>query len=368
MKPLLGLVMLVKNEAQGIEETLASVIPFVDCMTILDTGSTDGTQHLIQACTKGSCRIVEEPFVDFSTSRNRALDLHGDATVFTIMLSGDDILLGGTALRAFLEDQRDTATEIFNVERQHGSDRFPTAIVQRTGTGWHYVGRTHEVLTKPGQFATVNIPSALVVRLNDGSPDQKRARWALDLEILGEDVSRNPADPRASFYRAQTLECLGHLREALDEYDRRANLAGWYEETYQAVFRSARVMQALSPLYSWDRIQSRYLQAYAIDPRRAEPLYAIAKKWFDEENHALAYLFASRAAALPKPGLALFVDTAIYEHRTADLLAVSAYYLGQRLSDAAVLDIGHRAAKKAADALPDDERVLKNLSFYLTTA
>ena len=44
----LGLVMIVKNEAQSINVTLASARPHIDFWTMMDTGSTDGTQRVIQ--------------------------------------------------------------------------------------------------------------------------------------------------------------------------------------------------------------------------------------------------------------------------------------------------------------------------------
>ncbi len=42
--PLLGLVMIIKNENATIEKTLESVKHDIDYWTIVDTGSTDGTQ------------------------------------------------------------------------------------------------------------------------------------------------------------------------------------------------------------------------------------------------------------------------------------------------------------------------------------
>ena len=97
---LLGLVMIVKNEAHGIRETLESFKPFIDRWTILDTGSTDGTQGIIRHVLDGiTGALHEEPFVDFATSRNRALDLHSDATTYTVMPDSDDRLVNGEALR-----------------------------------------------------------------------------------------------------------------------------------------------------------------------------------------------------------------------------------------------------------------------------
>ena len=45
-RPLLEFVMIVKNEAKSIVETIESVKPWVDRWTILDTGSTDNTVEL----------------------------------------------------------------------------------------------------------------------------------------------------------------------------------------------------------------------------------------------------------------------------------------------------------------------------------
>ena len=77
---LLAVVIMVKNEVDVIIPTLK---PFVDAgiqsFLVFDTGSNDGTQQKINAYFKESgilnAHIIEEPFVDFSTSRNRALDL-----------------------------------------------------------------------------------------------------------------------------------------------------------------------------------------------------------------------------------------------------------------------------------------------------
>ena len=44
----LGLVMIVKDEVQSIKQTIASARPHIDGWTLVDTGSTDGTQAAIR--------------------------------------------------------------------------------------------------------------------------------------------------------------------------------------------------------------------------------------------------------------------------------------------------------------------------------
>ena len=77
-KPLVVFVMVVKNEAGSIVETVKSVRDHVDRYLIYDTGSTDGTEKLAKdAFGAVQGRIVKGTFVDFGTTRNAALDEAG---------------------------------------------------------------------------------------------------------------------------------------------------------------------------------------------------------------------------------------------------------------------------------------------------
>ena len=104
-RPLICLVMIVRDEAKGIRETLRSVLQHVDRWLILDTGSSDGTQEIIwETLARVPGILVQEPFVDFGTSRTRALELAGEECVYTLMLSGNEVLRGGAELRRVAEE------------------------------------------------------------------------------------------------------------------------------------------------------------------------------------------------------------------------------------------------------------------------
>src|SRR5271166_505862 len=94
---LLTVVIMVKDEVNVIIPTLQ---PFIDAgitnFLVLDTGSTDGTQikarEYFDQCGFEHAYIVEEPFVDFATSRNRALDIAEQIftnTTFFLMLDAE---------------------------------------------------------------------------------------------------------------------------------------------------------------------------------------------------------------------------------------------------------------------------------------
>lgn len=353
---LIGLVMIVKNEAHGLEATLRSFLPAIDCWTILDTGSTDGTQDLIRRCLSHlPGTLVEEPFVDFSSSRNRALELHGEASIFTVMPDSDDRLNGAENLRSFCVSRLQAPDRSYGITMQFGDLAFMRAIVHRTACRPKYVGRVHECLDV---ITHITIPKVTLTQEKPAeSLEATQQRWRRDRTLLLEDVKDNPSNPRALFYLAQTYECLGEQNEAIFTYERRVALGGWREEVFMAKLRRARLL----PDENMKRLA--LLDAHAYEPRRAEPLFTLAQSTYSRQEHGLTYLFASRADAMAIPE-GLFVETDVYTWRAADLVSISAFYLSHALNDAHVFDVGRRAAEKALAACSGDPRVVQNHAFY----
>ncbi len=354
--PLLGLVMIVKNESKRIVEVLASYRPYIDTWTILDTGSTDGSQDLIRReLVDVPGTLHEEPFVDFATSRNRALALHGQDTVFSIMPNGD-VLSGGGDLRAFLEAHRLDHAGSYRVRISPGHYYHP--LVMRTGAGWHYKWRTHECAVGP--IAGPQIPGVTVVRDRGNRTDAEwRQRWERDLGLLNQDRVEDPADPRPYFYLGQTHECLGQHAQALAFFERRAEMGGYFDEVFEAKFRVGKMKAKIGR--PWPEIQQAYLEAYAHDPRRAEPLYEISEHWYGKEIHAVSRIFAVVAAETPKPPTDLFLDEDVYTWKAADRASISSFYAGHKKEARYWADI-------ALSWSPDDERLRSNRAFSVQSA
>lgn len=346
---LLGLVMIVKNEAHGIVETLQSFKPYIDHWTILDTGSTDGTQDLIHSTLKDiPGRLYEEPFVDFATSRNRALDLHGEATRYSIMPDSDDRLVSGKILRIFLEGQE----EDINISVRSGDHTYLLPLVRRTTKQARYTGRVHEYT--PQGVHTAPLAVQLTKEPKPISIEASKQRWERDIKILEEDLQTNPNDSRAAFYLAQTYECLGRINDAIKLYETCSTIATWTEEKFNAKLRRAKLIESNS---SWELAQQAYLEAHACSPDRAEGLFAIASYYHKQDQHALAYLFARAASELPLPTVSSFIDREIYTWKALDLVAVSGFYTSQK-------SVGRSAVTKAIAGRPDDERLRSNRAFY----
>jgi hypothetical protein len=362
---LLTLSMIVKDEEQTLARTLAGARPFIDRWVILDTGSTDGTREVIRRALAGvPGALHEEPFVDFSTSRNRALDLAGhagEATEFVIWLDADDELVNGAALRGFLEGERgriEADREAYYVRVEMGVC-FDSPRVLRSAAGWRFRGEVHEILTHPGRPPPAHrVPGVRILHQpGEVSVERSRRRWVRDAAVLGACVARDPGDARSAFYLAQTYLWLERYADAEAAFQRRIALGGWAEEIYESKAALARLAAARgSP---WPDVQARWLDAHAFAPHRAEPLHAIALHYDALGQHALTFLFARRGYELPLPLRdSLFVDEEVYTWKLADLVGSSAYWLGEHA-------VGEAAARRAVQHRPADERLATNLRFYL---
>lgn len=361
-KPLLTLCMIVKDESATLERTLRSVKPHIDRFVVMDTGSTDGTQDLVRRVMDGvPGEVPERPFVDFATTRNAALDACGEHTEFILWLDADDLLEGGAALRAFLEKRRHVggvAEEAYYLRVLAGI-HFDSARVLRASARWRFEGVVHEVLTAPGKPPpTHRVPDVLIRHDASGdSAERSRKRWERDVVLLSAALDADPTHTRAAFYLALTLRWLGRNEEALVALRRRVELGGWHEEVFFALLEMGHAARDLGR--PWPEVLALYLEAHAAAPHRAEPLHAIALHYDKEGAHALTLLFARRGYELPLPVHdRLFVDEDVYRFRLADLVGASAFWVGE-------FALGEEALRKALRHRPDDERLRKNLGFYL---
>jgi hypothetical protein len=105
---LINLCIMVKNGGDTFETVLRENLDLVDRWTVLDTGSTDGTQEVVRRVLGQAKRgqLFEEPFVNFRDSRNRCLDLAGTSCKYNIMLDDTYVVRGAGRLREFLEEVR----------------------------------------------------------------------------------------------------------------------------------------------------------------------------------------------------------------------------------------------------------------------
>ncbi len=362
MKPVVCLNMIVKNEAHVIRRCLESVLPFIDAWAIADTGSTDGTQSLIREILGDlPGELIERPWVDFAYNRNEALQLamkHGD---YALLMDADNELITDTAAvtAASLESWE---ADAYSVEFLLGETRYQQKLLVRLDVGWQWRGVLHEALYADGEVDHRLLSGLTVMERREGARSLRPAaeKYADDVAILIKGLKHEPNNSRYVFYLAQSYRDSNQIERALRNYLRRAEMGGWDEEVWYSLHQAALLSERLD--LDDDTIVGRYLRAYEFRPRRGEALMHLARFHRERNRWALAYLFAERAIATPRPDDALFVDESTYVWRSLDEYAIACYWTGRHRESATackeLLSSGH---------LPEEQRtrVTDNLSFNL---
>jgi len=367
--PLLVVVIMVKNEATVIKQTLQ---PFADSgvthFFVFDTGSTDGTQQTAQDfffennITNGI--VAEEPFVDFSTSRNRALALTKQAfpdATFMLMIDAEWYTSNVPGLLQFCEAAQYGTELAYLIRITDRNTSFYTTRLIRCSAQIEFEGVVHEWLNKPTH---VKVPADVYFYFNPAQRgcDKTRQRWIRDRDLLVKSYQQDPYNPRTVFFLAQTDTGLGDLESAYAFYYIRSQLKGGsVEEDYLSRYRMGEIAIYLSKtngMYPADLALKHYLDAFSVRPWRAEPLIKIAQHYWEMGNMHLCFLFARRACELPYPEEESFcVENTMYDFTRYDFLSACAYRIGE-------FQIGYHATLKALQASPDMAHLHNNLSLY----
>lgn len=366
--PLLVVVIMVKDEATVIEQTLQPYVDAqVDHFLVLDTGSTDATIEVTEAFFKKNNIkhgvIKQEPFVDFSVSRNCALDLARQEfpkACFLIMPDAEWIVQNPGGLMKFCDEHKnDVISDAYDMRilNWHNLDYFNPRLI-RSHSDAHFEFPIHEYLAVKTLGDTVPLDVYFSWNSTKLGQEKSNQRWHRDLKILTREYEKDSTNHRTVFYLAQTYDCLGDTDNAKKYYKQRAEMGGWYEEAFQGCYRLAQVHARCN---EWESALFFYLQAYSMCPHRIEPLVKIAQYYLSKDNFATAYLFAARATEVPYPADdKLFVERRVYDYDRYEVLTRAAWYIQE-------YEVGQSAAELALLGSPEEYREIakSNLSFYL---
>jgi glycosyltransferase involved in cell wall biosynthesis len=364
MKPKVALCMIVKNESHIIHECLNSIYKYVDYWIISDTGSTDGTQDIIQNFFKEKGipgELHQDEWKNFGHNRTLALR-HADGKAdYVWMIDADDKVEGnfvfpekmeadGYVLRIGKPDFSWWRTQIFKTESK-----------------WEYKGVLHEY-----PACSIKEQPVLMKLEGDYRVDARTLgarnvgisvieKYTRDAETLEKAMLDEPTNTRYQFYLAQSYFDSQQWEKAIDAYRKRAEMGGWAEEVYYSLYRIG-IARALLDR-PWPEIMSSLLDAYNYRPQRVEALVHISQVLRQKyDQPAAAFIFARQAAEAPFPQEEiLFVPDIVYKFHALDEVAATAFYAGRP-------EIGYLAAKKLLEEgrVPPDQvqRVENNFQQY----
>lgn len=352
------LAMIVKNEAHVIRRCLASVLPIISSWAIVDTGSTDGTQDIIRDFMKDiPGELIEREWVDFSTNRNQAVELAKSKADYIYTADADEELI--LAPTFSLPDLNEY--DLWHVNIVLGTHRYHRRALWRSSIPAKYVGVLHELLVIEGDYSIGSLTDCHILSMSEGSRSNDPEKYKKDAAVFEKSLLSEPDNSRYQFYCAQSHRDSGNLERALHWYSIRVTSGGWVQECFFARYQVALLKETLGK--PWPEILEDYLQAFELDPLRAETLYRIAIHYQGTGQWALALHFFETAIKIPEPTTALFVDHSIYSYFLPLNYAVALYWRGFYQES---LDINYKLLAEDSE-LPDSlkDLVIKNIEFAM---
>ena len=304
------LAMIIKNEGPILPRLFESVRGFVSEYCVVDTGSTDDTIDVLKSMEMPGV-VLEEPFVDFATTRNYMIDACREIMTscdYLVLLDADMVLRVSPEWDWAKLDGRD----VYNLVQFSGVEYENVRMIRRDATGIRVVGATHEYYDVPAKYTRDTLPKGLLHIDDVGDGKAKGDKFERDERLLHRELEKDPDNVRTVFYLANTLKDQGKHAEAIPYYKRRVTMGGWFAEADYSQFMLSTCYLGLNDLDNARKYAE--LAAFAGVAKRAEPLYFLAFYLRQQGRYKMAYYYAALAAKIPRPSVAeaLFISNDIY--------------------------------------------------------
>ncbi len=318
--------MIVKNESAVITRCLESVLPVIDYWVISDTGSTDGTQQIIKDFMKEKNvpgELYERPWVNFSHNRNEALALAKDKADYVMFIDADEYL---TYDSDFTLPTLDKDYYYFTLTWP-GSEWKKISLINNH-LDWQWLGVLHEVIAPPASRTYGTIEKMRNHYTVDGARSKDPKKYEKDAEVLEAALKDDPNSSRYVFYLAKSYQNAGNKEKAIENFKRRAAMAGHKEsEAFLSLMQVALLQEELN--MPSEVVVESYIKACTYMRTRAEPYYHLARYYRSIGDHEKCFLIASIGKTIPLPDDLLWVENWIYEYGLLMEISVSSYWIGK---------------------------------------
>jgi glycosyltransferase involved in cell wall biosynthesis len=356
--------MIVKNESAIIRSTLENLTSYVKFAywVICDTGSTDGTQNIIQtffAEKNIPGELHQDEWKDFGHNRSLALQraYESKKADYLLIFDADDAFRGNFKLPNPLQLDR------YSCKFGYGTDfTWYRPVILNNKIQWKYFGVLHEYVDciepnynpKSTYLQGDYYIEARTIGGDRNKDSKKYEKDALLLEKALEQETDAGLKARYAFYCGQSFRDCGQLENAIKYYRLRTTLGHFDEEIQVSFHNVGKMLSALNK--PEEEVEKAFLDGYNCMRDRVECLYDLSKYFRLKGNYAKGYLYAELGRRIKFPShRVLFLHKDMYEWRIHDECAISAFYLGK-----------HDLAVKLNQKLLQhhfDERFISNMRF-----
>ena len=307
--PKFVLILMVKNEEKILKRCLSAVEGLVDGYVITDTGSTDKTVDLASEFLETHEGTVEmstwkdfghNRTLSFKNAQNYCKGKKWDLTqTYGLLLDGDMIFVPGK-----LKEQ--TLGELgYTLIQSAGNLDYPNTRLVRMDYDWVCRGVTHEYWD--GDCKPLSKEICYIDDRNDGGC--KDNKFPRDLALLLKGVQDEPDNVRYWFYLAQTYHSMGKWEQAIQNYKKRIEMGGWFEEVWYSHYMIAKSYENLNnPILFEEWVQ----KGYEFYPKRAEALYHLVKYLRIKGDHYKAMHYIRIGKNIPLSQDSLFIERDVY--------------------------------------------------------
>lgn len=315
--------MIVKDESKVITRCLESVKPLIDYWVIVDTGSTDGTQKIIQEYMKDiPGELHERPWKNFAFNRNQALDFARGKSDYILLIDADETMEYPADYRWPILDK-----DRFDVTMMLGNLQYSRVSLIKSDLDWKWYDVLHEYIHASQCKNAENLTRIFRTSKSDGNRSADPNKFLKDAAVLEAALIEEPNNLRYRFYLAQSYRDAGKHELAIENYQKRVDAKGWDEEVFHSLWQIARLQLVLQK--DPETIINAFYTAYAYRPSRAEPLCDLAKYYRSLNKFEQAYRIASIGMYISRPKDLLFVESPPYDYDLALECSVAAYWLGK---------------------------------------
>lgn len=313
--------MIVKNESAVIKRCLTSVKPLITHWVIVDTGSTDGTQKIIQECMADiPGELHERPWVSFEHNRNQALELAKGKAEYVLFIDADETF---SIAPSFVKPKLDKDFYFF-VDQFNGM-HYQRVHLIRNALNWRWSGVVHEAVDCPQATSSGLIKDVMTIINTDGARSKDPKKYVKDALLLKQALKGDPLNKRTLFYLAQSYKDANEPELALKYYKKRTALGGWNQEVFWSLMQLGVLKETLKK--SPNDVLNSYRKAYLYRPSRAEPLYRMATYYRGINDYLNGYRMAALGLTIPFSEDSLFVEKWIYDYGLLLEYSISAYWI-----------------------------------------
>lgn len=386
MKPIFSVALIARNESKTLPRLISSLSEFQKRggeIVVLDTGSTDDTASLarslgcivhevgerfVTVLSKEQADAINQKFVcksdesivkagdrifDYASARNYVASLASHDMVS--MPDCDEIYTAFDIDR--IEDHIKKGTERFEYNFVFAHDEDGNPLTQFMHSKFYnkkklsWVGVIHEVLK--GEAKTVSLSPDVIKLEHYQNVETNRSGYLVGLAY---DIFLDPTNDRNSHYFARELMYKGRYESAISEFKRHIGMNKWATERAQSMIY---IGDCLRYLGKEDESFGWYIQAFATEPGRREPLMVLAEYFYKKSCPAQALSFVQ--AALQIDGINYYSNyQPYYEHVPYEIGYWAAWYLGKK-------DLSRSFFLQALRYRPHDPKYLHDAQFYFDT-